>query len=125
MKILFDKVGHTPKAFEYQHANVLISGTVAKEGHHKVALKAHLSGETSLDCVRCGDSFSYSLDNDLDLMISDEVVETQDSLDIIEFLDGIIDIEYITQSEIDSIEASYNYCAKCAGALDEDFEVEF
>ena len=88
-------------------------------------MEANVSGKLSLDCVRCGDSFSYSLDNNLNFVISDEVVETRDSLDVVEFLDGVIDIEYITQSEIHSIESSYNYCSNCAGALDEDFEVEF
>jgi len=124
MKILFDKVGSTPKAFEYQHGNVLISGTLTKKSHHSVDMKAHVSGEISLDCVRCGKSFDYNLDNDLDLIISDKVVETQDSLDIIEFLDGVINIEDIVDSEINSLMSEYNYCDDCANSS-ENFEVEF
>jgi len=124
MKILFDKVGSTPKAFEYNQESTLIKGTLAKKGFHRVAMEAHLSGNISLDCVRCGNSYEHNLDNDLDLIISDEVVETRDSLDIIEFLDGVINIEDIVDSEINSLKSEYNYCKDCASS-DEDFEVEF
>ncbi|MEA2028550.1 MAG: hypothetical protein U9N49_06195 [Campylobacterota bacterium] len=124
MKILFDKIGSTPKVFEYDQEAISIKGTLAKEGFHKVHLEAHLSGNIDLDCVRCGDSFKHDLDNDLDLIISDEVVETRDNLDIIEFLDGVINIEDIVDSEINSLKSEYNYCKDCASS-DEDFEVEF
>jgi len=50
--------------------------------------------------------------------------EDKDDLDIIEFLDGKIDLLYILESEITSIESSYHYCAKCDGN-DEEFEIEY
>jgi len=124
MKILFDKIGSSPKEFEYRKEHTLIKGTLHKNGYHRVNMEANLSGEISLDCVRCGVEFSYSLDNDLDLIISDEVIETKDSLDILEFLDGVINIEDIVDSEINSLKSEYNYCKDCASS-DEDFEVEF
>ncbi len=56
--------------------------------------------------------------------MSDLVSEDKVDLDIIEFLDGEIDLSYILESEITSIESSYHYCDKCDNS-DEDFEIEF
>jgi hypothetical protein len=56
--------------------------------------------------------------------LSDLISEDKDDLDIIEFLDGKIDLLYILESEITSIESSYHYCDKCNNS-DEDFEIEY
>jgi len=77
-----------------------------------------------LSCDRCGDTFDYDLDNKLRLKLSDQVSEDKDDLDIIEFLDGEIDISYILQSEINTLKSAYHYCDACSDS-DEDFEVEF
>ncbi len=125
MKILFDKISSNAKAFEYPKDDTILIGSLSKKSHHEVHLEADLSGTIVLDCVRCGTSYLHSLDNHLDLILSDKVVETQESLDIIEFLDGVINIEDIVDSEINSIKSEYNYCTKCANSLDENFEIEF
>ncbi len=77
-----------------------------------------------LDCDRCGDTFNYDLDHKLQLKLSDIVSEDKEDLDIIEFLDGEIDMLYILESEINTFKNTYNYCDKCNNR-DEDFEVEY
>jgi uncharacterized metal-binding protein YceD (DUF177 family) len=124
MKIVFDKIGSTAKPIELSSEGVKLEGTLKKSGYHQVTLDAHMSGSIELDCDRCGDTYNYDVDNKLQLRLSDIVSEDKDDLDIIEFLDGEIDISYILQSEINTFKNAYNYCTKCANS-DEDFEVEY
>ena len=124
MKIVFDKIGSTTKPFELEVEGISLEGTLQKSGYHRVALEAKLDGSIDLDCDRCGSSYTHKLDNTLKLSLSDQVSEDKDDLDIIEFLDGEIDLSYILKSEITSIESSYHYCDKCDNS-DEDFEIEY
>ena len=124
MTIVFDKIGSTAKPFELSSKGVTLEGTLQKSGYHQVTLDASLSGSFDLDCDRCGETYIYDMDNKLRLKLSDLVSEDKDDLDIIEFLDGKIDLLYILESEITSIESSYHYCDKCNND-DEDFEVEY
>ena len=124
MKIIFDKVSSTSKPFELELKGVKLGGTLAKSGYHRVALDAKLSGEVELDCDRCGKTYRHNIENHLKLSLSDEVIEDKDDLDIIEFLDGVIDLTYILESEINALKGAYHYCDDCDSG-DEDFEVEF
>jgi len=124
VKIVFDKVGSTAKPFELEVQGVKLEGTLKKSGYHRVALDAEMNGCLELDCDRCGQSFDYTVATPLRLTLSDQVSEDKDDLDIIEFLDGVIDITYILESEINAMEVAYHYCDKCDNA-EEDFEVEY
>ena len=124
MKIVFDKIGSTAKPIEVSSKGVTLDGTLQKSGYHQVTLDAQILGDIELTCDRCGDIYDYKVDNKLRLKLSDLVSEDKVDLDIIEFLDGEIDLSYILESEITSIESSYHYCDKCDND-DEDFEIEF
>jgi len=124
MTIVFDKIGSTAKPIELSSKGVTLEGTLQKSGYHQVTLDAQMSGSFELDCDRCGDTYIYNMDNKLRLKLSDLVSEDKDDLDIIEFLDGKIDLLYILESEVTSIESTYHYCDKCNNN-DEDFEVEY
>lgn len=124
MKIVFDKIGLTAKPIEFDIQGVKLEGTLEKSGYHLIALDAKLSGSIELSCDRCGNAYDYSVDNGLRLSLSDQVIENKDDLDIIEFLDGVIDITYIIESEINALKSAYHYCDNCDN-VDEDFEIEF
>jgi len=124
MTIVFDKVGSTAKPIALTSEGILLKGTLKKSGYHQVILDAILSGDLELDCDRCGDTYNDKLDSPLVLKLSDLVSEDKDDLDIIEFLDGKIDLLYILKSEITSIKSSYHYCRKCDSS-DEEFEIEY
>ncbi|NOZ91268.1 MAG: DUF177 domain-containing protein [Epsilonproteobacteria bacterium] len=124
MKIVFDKVGHTEKPFEVDIQNVTLKGILVKRGYHRVALEAELEGSVELVCDRCADVYQENICSPLNLTLTDEVIETEDDLDIIEFIDGVIDLDFIVQSEIASIENSYHTCKKCENDMGE-FEKEF
>jgi uncharacterized metal-binding protein YceD (DUF177 family) len=124
MTIVFDKINSTAKPIGLSSNGVTLEGTLQKSGYHQVTLDATLSGCIDLDCDRCGETYNYDMDGKLRLKLSDLVSEDKVDLDIIEFLDGKIDLLYILESEITSIESSYHYCDNCDNG-DEDFEVEF
>ena len=124
MKIVFDKIGQSPKPFELEIDSVSLKGTLTKRGYRRVKLDGELRGSIEISCDRCGDAYSYNMDTPLALTLSDEVIETEDDLDIIEFLDGIIDLEFIIESEIASVQNSYHNCKKCESD-EEEFEREF
>ncbi len=124
MKILFDKVGSTPKPFALDHEGMHFEGTLEKSGYHRVALKATLGGQLDLICDRCGKQYTLDIAQDLSFSLSDQMIEDKDDLDIIEFLDGVIDITYIVESEINAIEGSFHYCNGCEGS-EEELEIAF
>jgi len=124
MKIVFDKISSSAKPIEVSSKGVTLEGTLQKSGYHQVTLDAQMSGSFDLDCDRCGETYTYDMNNRLQLKLSDLVSENKDDLDIIEFLDGEIDLSYILESEITSIESSYHYCDKCDNN-EVDFEIEY
>jgi uncharacterized metal-binding protein YceD (DUF177 family) len=124
MKIVFDKIGQSKRAFELTVNGISLEGSLAKSGYHRLRLEGKLDGQVELLCDRCGDAYQYDMDYPLNLTLSDEVIETEDDLDIIEFVDGVIDLEFIVQSEIASIKNSYHYCETCEND-EEEFEREF
>ncbi len=124
MKIVYDKVGQTKKTFELSVSGVKLEGILAKSGYHRLRLEGNFEGQVELSCDRCGKIYQQEMNYPLHLTLSDEVVETKDDLDIIEFIDGMIDLEFIVQSEIASVKNSYHYCNKCEND-EEEFEKEF
>ena len=124
MTIVFDKINSTAKPIGLTSKGITLEGTLQKSGYHQVTLDAILSGCVDLDCDRCGETYSYDMDGKLRLKLSDLVSEDKVDLDIIEFLDGKIDLLYILESEITSVESSYHYCDKCDDN-NEDFEIEY
>ena len=124
MKILFDKVGSSPKPVTLKSQGVCLEGTLEKSGYHRVALNASLQGHADLMCDRCGKAYRQEIDQKLALSLSDQVIGDKDDLDIIEFLDGVIDVTYIIESEINAIEGSFHYCDACEES-EEALEIEF
>ena len=124
MKIVFDKIGQTPKPFDLEVESISLEGTLTKRGYRRVRLEGELKGATEVACDRCGEVYQYDMRGSLHLTLSDEVIETEDDLDIIEFVDGVIDLEFIVQSEIASIKNSYHNCKVCEDD-EEEFEKEY
>ena len=124
MKIAFNKVWQTAKPFHEEADGVVFDGVLQKSDPHRVALIGEIKGVVAVQCNRCGSSFDYLLDTPLKLTISDQIIETKDDLDIIEFLDGEIDLSFILQSEVNTLKSAYYYCDRCDQST-ETFEAEF
>ena len=113
MKIAFKKIASSAKAFSIESEGLELSGTLVRVEPQTFKLDGRLSGDLELVCDRSGEAFVKHFDESLVLYISDGLWDTQsqsglDSLDVIEFFDGFIDVEYILQSEIESIKMDYH-----------------
>ncbi len=124
MEIQFEKVGSTPKPFECTLEGLTLKGTLKKSAYQRVALTSVLEGEISLACDRCGRQYIKQVKNPLALTLSEVMCKDKEDLDIIEFLDGVIDLTYILESEIDLQKSIYHYCPECDGS-EEILEIEF
>jgi len=124
MKILFDKVGHTIKPLNIDEHGVNFEGKLQKSGYHRLELVGAIKGDVEITCNRCGVSFDSTMESSLKLTISDQIVEDKVDLDIIEFLDGEVDISFILLSEMNTFRSEYHYCDRCDNS-DEVFEMEF
>lgn len=115
MKIAFIKVSSHPKEFSHTKDGIELTGTLTRTRGHKVELNAHMRGEIILDCDRCAKKYPYRIDTPLEFALYDKVfpLENEEDLDSMEFLDGIIDIDEIIQSEVASIESFYHVCEDC------------
>ena len=124
MKILFDKIGHNENPFDQEINGIVTNGTLVKSGYHRVMLQGKMAGKVEFACSSCGVEIPKEISVPLRLTISDQIIEDKDDLDIIEFLNGEIDISFIIESEINSLKSDYHYCTEC-GSNDEPFEMEF
>jgi len=124
MRIVFAKVGRTPGDFHYAGEGVSIDGTLLRVSPHEVEMTAEIEGEISLECDRCGKTFSDSVRFPLKLLLTDRPQKISDNLDTIEFLNGEIDIAGILEGEINSYRSSYHYCPECRES-DREIDMEF
>ncbi len=123
MKISFGKIGNSAKSFSITKNDIAFGGTLKRVSDHTVELNAKTDGFLNLKCDRCGGDFQKYLNYETKLLLTDKIVKDKEDLDIIEFLNGTVDIGYLFESEINLIKSSYNYCPKCE-TLDEEFEIE-
>ncbi|HHO42596.1 MAG TPA: hypothetical protein ENN12_04480 [Epsilonproteobacteria bacterium] len=122
MQIGFDKIGSTPKQVTLEIETVVLEASLVQKTREIVTLDGKIHGNLPIVCDRCGANFDLEVEQKLDLNLTNKVSQNKDDLDIIEFLDGVIDIEYIIQSEINSLKSAYHYCKECEGV--ENFEIE-
>ena len=124
MKIAFDKIGTSPHPFVLRRDGLTIEGALRREQTHWISLSSRIEGELELDCDRCGASYVQALSEPLSLRITDTISQDKEDLDIIEFLDGVIDIDSILESEINALSGDYHFCANCAQSED-PIEIEY
>ncbi len=66
MKIEFRKVPQAPKEFTSELDSVKIEGTFCKISPSLVKIDGALTGETTVQCARCGEDKTINLDEKLD-----------------------------------------------------------
>ena len=124
VKIAFDKVSSSPKPFSLADQGLTLAGLLHKSADHRVELDAKLTGTVTMDCDRCSVSYDQKVDEPVKLQLSDRIVQDKEDLDIIEFLDGMIDLMYVLKSETNALTSDYHFCAACA-QNDGTLEIEF
>lgn len=115
MKIRFDKLSATPVNFESCVDGVKFSGSIKKSTLNLAKCDGRLSGELEHICDSCGADIILSLDEEIDLNLSDGIYKDSDNelSNTIEFYGGEIDTDEILISELEAFKSDYFYCDKC------------
>lgn len=124
MKIEFRKVPQTAKEFETEFNSVKLEGTFCKISPSLIKISAKMSGPTEIECCRCGKTEEYTLDEELDFLLSDGIFNKESEDLVIEIENNTIDFDEIIQNEIASIQSEYHYCSECETST-EAYEQEF
>jgi len=125
MKIEFRKAPNTAKDFSTSLASVKLEGTFCKISSLLIKVDANLTGETIVNCCRCGDEETLLVNEKVDFLLSDGVFNDAklENL-VIEVENNTIDFDEIIESEIGSLTSEYHICQKCS-LDDSNFEKEF
>ncbi|MDO7252597.1 hypothetical protein Q5I06_01520 [Helicobacter sp. faydin-H76] len=108
------KITQLPKTFSITSDGIELKGQIYRKTSKIFQMEAILKGSLELICDISGDLFVKFFEQPLVLYISDGIWDIQsqnsrlDDFDIIEFFDGFVDVEYILQSEIESIKMDYH-----------------
>ena len=124
MTIPFSHLGLQPKRFDYQldgeGFSVTLSGEIIRPKIYEMAkLTATLKGRVSLECDRCAATYEEAVDETVTFTLTDTPYKRQEGdtgeqdYDIIEFLDGNVDLDEIIISEINAIRYDYHRCEAC------------
>ncbi|MBD3840940.1 MAG: hypothetical protein IE909_03470 [Campylobacterales bacterium] len=127
MKIEFRKVPLQESKFDIGLQLASFSGTFCKISPRLVKLEGKLSGELEVDCYKCGKTFLTSIDEVVELLISDGEHRSSedDNLIVVEVDDSIIDFSMILESEIESLKSEYYICSQCEAKNDDEIDLEY
>ncbi|WP_457597067.1 YceD family protein [Hydrogenimonas sp.] len=123
MRILLRKIRATRQPFRLEEEGAVCEGEFWREDRHRVVLEGRIEGPVALRCDRCGEAFTKEIDESFRLEAVDRPLKVDESLDVIECNDGIVDFNEICRSEIASIQSEYHICPGCEA--EGDFEIEY
>jgi hypothetical protein len=126
MKIEFRKVPLQNSEFEISLDSAQLSGTFSKISSKLAKIEAKIDGNLDVDCCKCGSTFPITLNEEINLLISDGIFSEDDEVEeiVIEIDEHIIDFEEIFQSELESLKSEYYVCDSCKNA-DKSVEIEY
>ena len=114
MKIECRRIGKTPLEFKLENEGVTFIGTIVFQKGSLFQLNGHISGSFSAPCDICAEPFDTILDEKIEILVSDGVYEgMSETLDVVEAVDSIVDMEEILHSEIELIKCDYRRCPNC------------
>ncbi len=115
MIITLRKVTKTPLDFEVTSNEITFKGYLEYHGGKLILLKTTLCGSLKKDCDTCAEEFKMLVNEEVKFFISDGIYEDESDieLDVVESLDGIVDIQELLSSEIELIKSDYHSCENC------------
>lgn len=115
MLINFSKISHQPYKFDISEKGVKFTGEIIKKSQNICELKGRLDGILAYICDRCGENFNLKINETVNLILSNGIFkdDNHEISDVIEFLNGVINLDEILQSEIEAYKSGYFYCDKC------------
>jgi hypothetical protein len=122
MQILLRKIRETESPFSIEEDGIRCIGKFWRSGKDRAEVEGKIEGGLPLSCDRCGEAYVEHVEEYFHVEIVDRPLKVDDSLDVIECLDGVVDFDMICKSEIASMQSEYHLCPKCRGK--DDFEIE-
>jgi len=117
VKVDFKKVAKTRGEFSLERIeegfSLKFEGTYLKNNYGLVEIDATIKGKLCRACDICGEDSLMELSEELKLFVSDSLYKSDEFLDVIEFLDGVIDFDLLFEGELESIKTLYFSCANC------------
>lgn len=119
MTITLRKVTKTPLDFEVKSDEMTFKGYLEYYSGKLILLRATLYGSLKKDCDTCAEEFIMPVDEKVEFFISDGIYEDEHDieLDVVESLDGIVDIQELLNSEIELIKSDYHSCENCKNEI--------
>jgi hypothetical protein len=120
MRIVLRKVTKTPLDFEVISDEIAFKGYLEYYNAKLILLKAKISGTLQKSCDICAQDFNLEVNEDVEFFINDGIFEDDGSieLDVVESLDGNVEIEELLNSEIELIKSDYHSCENCKDSDD-------
>lgn len=115
MKITLRKITKTPLDFQVKSKEMIFKGYLEYHTSKLILLKAELSGLLEKSCDICAQDFKMSVDEKIEFFLSDGIYNGSNNidLDVVESLDGSVDIEELLASEVELIKSDYSSCNEC------------
>ena len=115
MQITLRKITRTPLDFEIKSSEMIFKGYLEYHSGKLILLKANLSGLLEKACDICAQEFKMSVNEEIEFFISDGIYEDDNNidLDVVESLNGKVDVEELFASEIELIKSDYHSCENC------------
>ena len=115
MRIVLRKVTKSPLDFEVKSNEITFKGYLEYHSVKLILLKAKISGTLEKSCDICAQDFDLEVNEEIEFFINDGIFEDDGSteLDVVESLDGNVDIQELLHSEIELIRSDYHSCDNC------------
>jgi uncharacterized metal-binding protein YceD (DUF177 family) len=103
------KISKSKKVFSIKRDDLVFSGEFYRIDNRSIVIDAKLTGKLNVFCVRTLEDFEKEIDEEFHFLIYDgEFKGFNKNYDVIESFDGLIDFDYILDSEIELIRDDYN-----------------
>lgn len=123
MKIPFKSVTPQIKKIDYRLSSdgfdIMLKAQLLRRDSVFVKLDGCFEGKVNLECDSCAEDYEEEIAQEVVLYVTDRVIKRDQlsddemSYDIVEFPDGVIDIDEVVTSEINSIKLDYHKCKNC------------
>lgn len=115
MRVEFRKITKDKKPFTFEKDGFGLDGTASRISNGMVKLEFVLSGPIELPCDRCAETVVRELNEEICLFASDGTYSGQmeQSIDVVEFYQGFIEMGELLESELSLIRSDYLICSQC------------
>ncbi len=115
MNVTLRKITKIPLDFKLKFDEINFKGFLEYHSGKLILLNAYMSGFIEKQCDVCAEEFKLPVDEEIKFFLSDGIYEDADNLEleVVESLDGNVDMEEVLASEIELIKCDYHSCENC------------